>query len=143
MAIQPTMGMIAISPWTISFPAQPGSWNGQEKLSPTEVTAVECKLPGPTRQVVAVERRPPARGPTPGRASPTGHRASHPLAGYLSCPDEGRVRQTDGGRLPPLRAVADHRLGPARERAAERPTSPGRALGPQPPRPGRGRDGDR
>jgi hypothetical protein len=33
MAIQPMIGMIAISPWRIIFPNQPGLWNGHAKLS--------------------------------------------------------------------------------------------------------------
>src|SRR5437773_9298262 len=41
-AIQPMMGMIAISPWTILLLNQPGSWNGHAKLSPTLVTGEEC-----------------------------------------------------------------------------------------------------
>src|SRR5712664_194668 len=38
-AIQPTIGMMPIRPWTIILPNHPGSWNGQPNASPTLVTA--------------------------------------------------------------------------------------------------------
>jgi len=38
-AIQPTIGMMKMSPWTTVLLNQAESWNGQEKLSPTLVTA--------------------------------------------------------------------------------------------------------
>ena len=41
-AIQPTIGMMKMSPWTTILLNQAESWNGQEKLSPTLVTGEEC-----------------------------------------------------------------------------------------------------
>src|SRR5438552_18153930 len=38
-AIQPTMGMMKIRPWTTILLNHPGSWKGHAKLSPTLVTA--------------------------------------------------------------------------------------------------------
>src|SRR5437879_1629499 len=102
-AIQPTIGMMKMSPWTTILLNQLGSWKGHAKLSPTLVTAGSVTPDRKTREACALH------GP---RSNLSGHLCEYALtrAGGLDEEHAENRGKNDQGRDPAN--SARHRIAP-------------------------------
>src|SRR6267378_4042341 len=104
-AIQPTIGMMKMSPWTTILLNHPGSWKGQAKLSPTLVTAGSVAPDRPTREACARAARAAVE-------QPSAYLCQYALtrAGGLD-EEHAENRGKDDQGLDPANS-ARHRIGP-------------------------------